>query len=106
MELNQLQKRKEREKNQKRSDLLSKRYRAYVDQDYEGMEEIDEEINEYNTTYPYDPITNATKRNSLRGNIETTQEIGEEGATGGMIYQNRRFRQEVRQRQWEELGID
>ena len=56
----------------RRSRLLQKRYIAIRSGDIERVREIDEEIREFNSRHPYNPITADTLRDSLRAHQETT----------------------------------
>lgn len=59
----------------KRTQLLSRRYRAYREGDWETLREIDQEIDAFNQRHPRNRIDAETKRNSLRSNQQTTSRM-------------------------------
>jgi hypothetical protein len=66
LEVNARDKRIDRVLNEKRTKLLRERYMAIREGDIDGLLDVENEINEFNTRNPEIDISAATKRNSLR----------------------------------------
>ena len=102
LELSAVEKRKERVKNEKRSDLLRDYYFALRERDSDEMADVMEEINEFNERNPNFSINGSTIARSIAGHVRTTEEVK---TTGGVTY-SRRNRADVQRRNAEALGID
>jgi hypothetical protein len=102
LELSAVEKRKERVKNEKRSDLLRDYYFALRERDSDEMADILEDIGDYNARNPNFSINGSTIARSIAGHLRTTEEVK---TTGGVTY-SRRNRADVQRRNAEALGID
>ena len=102
LELNAVEKRKEREKNEKRSELMREFYFDLVDQDEAAMADTLEEIVDFNERNPNFAMNANTISRSIAGHMKTTEEVK---TTGGVTYA-RKNRHDVQRRNAEALGID
>jgi hypothetical protein len=104
LELNAVEKRKERVKNEKRTDLLRKLYRALVEEggDADAVSDVLDDISEFSKDNPFFAINGRTINRSIRQHVRTTQDVAE---TGGVTF-SRRNRARVVERMQESLGIE
>jgi hypothetical protein len=100
LELNARDKRVDRAINEKRTRLLRQRYVAYRVGDFEGVRDIDQEINEFNQRNPEVRITGDTKARSLRQHRITSQIARQ---LGGITISPRRL-EKIIQKRLEETG--
>jgi hypothetical protein len=102
LEISGVEKRKDRNINQRKTKLLRQRYMAYRVGDFEGVREVDQEINEFNRRNPEVRITGDTKARSLRQH-RITSEMAR--MLGGITVSQRRYEKVLRSR-LELLGED
>ena len=103
LELNAVEKRKERVLNEKRTDLLRKLYRAITEEGGgDGVSDVLEDITEFSKDNPYFSINGRTIKRSIRQHARTTQDVK---TTGGVTFA-RRNRAAVERRMQESLGIE
>ena len=102
LELNAVEKRKERNIQERRTKLLDNLYQAERERDSDGQREVREEIKEFNKRHRNYRITPRTIARSLGQHRRTTREVAD---TGGVTY-SRRNRQSVIRRNFEALGIE
>ena len=100
LEINARDKRVDRTINEKRTRLLRQRYVAYRVGDFEGVRDIDQEINEFNQRNPEVRITGDTKARSLRQHRITSQIARQ---LGGITISPRRL-EKIIQKRLEETG--
>ena len=100
LELNARDKRIDRNINEKRTRLLRQRYVAYRTGDFEGVRDVDKDINKFNQRNPEVRITGETKARSLRQH-KVTSEIARQ--LGGITISRRRIESVLRKR-LEETG--
>ena len=103
LELNAVEKRKERELNEKRTDLLRNLYHAVTEEgeDADAVSDALKDIVKFSKEHPYFSINGRTVSRSIRQHIQTTEEVAD---TGGVTFA-RRNRAAVRRRMQESLGI-
>jgi hypothetical protein len=103
LELNAVEKRKERVLNEKRTDLLRNLYRAVTEEgeDADAVSDALKDIVKFSKGHPYFSINGRTVSRSIRQHIQTTEEVAD---TGGVTFV-RRNRAAVRRRMQESLGI-
>ena len=102
LEISGVEKRKDRNINQRKTKLLRQRYMAYRVGDFEGVRDVDQEINEFNRRNPEVRITGDTKARSLRQH-RITSEMAR--MLGGITVSQRRYEKVLRSR-LELLGED
>jgi hypothetical protein len=102
LEISGVEKRKDRNINQRKTKLLRQRYMAYRVGDFEGVREVDQEIDEFNRRNPEVRITGDTKARSLRQH-RITSEMAR--MLGGITVSQRRYEKVLRSR-LELLGED
>ena len=100
LEINARDKRVDRTINEKRTRLLRERYVAYRVGDFEGVRDVDQEINEFNQRNPEVKITGDTKARSLRQHRITSQIMRQ---LGGITISPRRL-EKIIQKRLEETG--
>ena len=100
LEINARDKRVDRTINEKKTRLLRQRYVAYRVGDFDGVMEIDQEINEFNERNPEVMITGETKARSLRQHRITSQIAR---LLGGITISSRRL-DKIIQKRLEETG--
>jgi hypothetical protein len=100
LEINARDKRIDRKINETRTRLLRQRYVAFRVGDFEGVRDVDQEINEFNQRNPEVRITGDTKARSLRQHKITSQIARQ---LGGITISPRRL-DKVMQKRLEEMG--